>query len=82
MMEFLLDPGLRETTRDEVCAALIAGLETAAHNDGIQCLMVMVETDIPLEPFRHHRFSAVAIDTDGAWLQKHFLSGRRDMSNR
>lgn len=80
VMEFLLDPDLGETTRDEACAALIAGLETGSHNDNVQCLMVMVEPNIPLEPFRHLRFSAIAIDTDGAWLQKHFWNNHRQRS--
>ena len=70
VLEFVLDPGLRRPARCEVCGALIAGIEMLSQEDGVQCLMVMLEADVPLDPFRHRRYTTVAVNPTGAWLQK------------
>jgi len=72
VLEFVLDPGLRRPARCEVCGALIASLEMLSQEDGVQCLMVMLEADVPLDPFRHRRYTTVAVNRAGAWLQKQF----------
>jgi len=70
VLEFVLDPGLHRRDRCEVCGALIASLEMLSQEDGVQCLMVMIEADVPLDPFRRRRYTTVAVNPAGAWLQK------------
>jgi len=76
VLEFVLDPDLRRPTRCEVCGALIASIEMLSQEDGVQCLMVMLEADIPLDPFRHRRYTTVAVNRAGAWLQKQLCATR------
>ncbi len=70
VLEFLLDPGLRGPICNEVCGAMIASLEMLGHDDGVRCLMVMLDADVPLHPFRHRGYGTVVVDRSGAWLQK------------
>jgi hypothetical protein len=74
VLEFLLDPDLSRPVRDEVCGALIASLEMLVHDDCVRCLMVTLDADVPLEPFRHRGYGTVVVDHSGAWLQKLWVS--------
>jgi hypothetical protein len=76
-LEFVLDPELRRSTRCEMCGALIAGIEMLSQEDGARCLMVMLEADVPLDPFRHRHHTTVAVNPAGAWLQKQLCATRQ-----
>lgn len=79
--EFLVDRTLADSDAATVTDALLAALELLAHDDRVRCLMLLVPGSIVLPVFARRGYTAIAIDSSGAWLQK-TLDSLRWVSSR
>lgn len=80
VLECLADRRLPARTRRGIIEMLVDGMEALAQADGIQLLIVMLESDISRIPLARRGFTTVAIEPWGAWMQKHFLCTSRSSS--
>ena len=68
--DFLVDCRLSPARTAAVIDTMLAGLEFAVRDERVTCLVVLVEGDVPLEPFTRRGYTALLADAVGAWLQK------------
>ena len=69
--EFLMDRTLVDRDAVPVVDALLAALELLALEDRVGCLMLLVSDGTGLLPaFARRGYTAIVVDSSGAWLQK------------
>ena len=68
--DFLVDCRLSPARMAAVIDTMLAGLEFAVRDERVTCLVVLVEGDVPLDPFTRRGYTALLADAVGAWLQK------------
>lgn len=80
VLECLVDRRLSARARGGIIEILVDGMEALAQADGIQLLIVMLESDVSRVPLARRGFTTVAVEPWGAWMQKHFLCASRSSS--
>lgn len=68
--EFLLDRHIGQRCAASVTERMINTLETVSRDDAIQCLLLLLEADVPLQPLLDRGYAALVVDEAGAWMQK------------
>jgi len=69
--EFLMDRTLADRDAVPAVDALLAALELLALEDRVGCLMLLVSDGTGLLPaFARRGYTAIVVDSSGAWLQK------------
>lgn len=73
VLECLVDRRLSARTRRGIIEILVDGMEALAQADGVQLLIVMLESDVSRIPLARRGFTTAAVEPWGAWMQKHYL---------
>ncbi len=68
--ELLVDRTLTDRDAARVTDALLAALEVLAYDEGVSCLMFLINGAVALRPFQEHGYSPIVVDQCGAWVQK------------
>lgn len=68
--EFLLRHRLGRLRTIAATDTMLTALEILAWRDRVGCLVIVADSEAPVEVLEHHGYTTLGRDSSGAWLQK------------